>query len=62
MFATAITAWRLSQVDTHPRSRPPAVRLVHHARSTRTLLGPLRVDRVDQRSRGGQPIDRQPIR
>jgi hypothetical protein len=60
MFATAITASRLSQPDICSRSRPLAVVL------SVGLAGPLfdrhRVDRVHQLSRGSQPFDHQPIR
>src|SRR5690348_10690899 len=59
MFATAITAWRRSQPDIRLRSWTLALHL--NQGHTAALLGLRRVDRVDQRPRGGQPLDSQAV-
>src|SRR5438067_13711264 len=59
MFATAITAWRRSQPDIRPRSWTLALLL--DPGHTGVLLGLRRVDRVDQRPRGRQPLDSETI-
>jgi len=60
MFATAITAWRRSQPDIRPRS-PTLALLLLDPGHTAALLGLRRVNRVDQRPRGRQPLNSEAV-
>jgi hypothetical protein len=62
MFATAIAAWRRSGPLNRPRSRLiRAIQVLLRSRLMSTAC-PRGVDRVDQRPRGDQPIQSEPIR
>ncbi len=65
MFATAITAWRMSHPLTNPRPRPAWAVFVH-VHDWSQFMGIRHrqhwIDVVDQRTRRRQALNRQPIR
>jgi hypothetical protein len=61
MFATTITACRLSRMDSRPGSWPPVTPYTA-IRDTHVASAPTRVDRINQRPRRAQALHRQPIR
>jgi hypothetical protein len=61
MFATTLTAWRLSRMDIHHRSSLSAASAAA-VRDTHAASGVAWVDRVHQRPRRAQALRRQPVR